>query len=85
MTLPKEPLIKRPAHCLNQRFGVFLTAMSLVIGLSACSHGPVVQEYPATASATEELSKLTTDVQSAVKTQVDVLAPKAFYEAKKGL
>ena len=49
--------------------------------LTACSSGPVVQDYPVTASAPEEISKLDADVTAARANQVDVLSPKNFQEA----
>ncbi len=53
--------------------------------LTACSSGPVVQDYPVTASAPEEISKLDADVTAARANQVDVLSPKNFQEAYESL
>ena len=51
----------------------------------ACSHGPTVQEFPNTASAQEEVSKFDADLNVALSSQVDVLSPRNFKEAKESL
>ena len=61
----------------------FLTAS--LLGLSACSHGPTVQEYPDTANAPDELQKLDVDIHAALDAQDDVLSPRSYEHAQKAL
>lgn len=51
----------------------------------ACSSGPVVQDYPVTANATEEITNLENNIKTAQGNQVDVLSPKNFKEAHEAL
>ncbi len=53
--------------------------------LAGCSHGPVTQEFPDTASATEEVQSLDRDVKAAREQQANVLAPKSFEQAQNSL
>lgn len=52
----------------------------LAISIFSCSSGPVIQEFPNTASATEEVVKLDHDIQVALNEQVNVLSPTSFKE-----
>jgi OmpA-OmpF porin, OOP family len=56
-----------------------------VLAVSACSHTPVTQEFPETASPREEVSKLEADIQIALGAQTDVLAPQNFKHARESL
>jgi OmpA-OmpF porin, OOP family len=47
-----------------------------------CSSKPVYQEFSATASPTEELSRLERDLNEATKAQANVLSPDNYEEAK---
>src|SRR4051812_45729821 len=58
-----------------------LFTAAVVIGISACSHTPVTQEFPDTASPRDEVSKLEADIQTALTAQADVLSPHNFREA----
>lgn len=62
----------------------FLLATAF-FALVACSSGPKVQDYPITANANEEISKLESDLNSAHNNQVNVLSPKNFKEAQEAL
>jgi OOP family OmpA-OmpF porin len=53
--------------------------------MTACSSGPVVQDLPATASPSEEITNLENDMKTAEGNQVSVLSPKNFKEAKDAL
>lgn len=64
----------------EKRFLTTITLTALVATAFACSHGPTLQEYPDTANAREEVTKLESDVNVARNNQVDVLAPKSFQE-----
>lgn len=71
---------------------IFLSKMpkSLILGtlllaLVSCSSKPVVQEFPITASASEEIQNLERDLNSARTTQVNALSPKNFDEAVESL
>ena len=62
------------------------TALAITLAtLSACSHGPIVQEYPPTANATEEVQKLNSEMQAALMDQMNILAPNSFERAQKSL
>lgn len=50
-----------------------------------CSSGPVYQEFPDTASPTEELVKLETEINDARKAQAHMLSPDNFAEADEAL
>ncbi|MEO5969396.1 MAG: OmpA family protein [Bdellovibrionia bacterium] len=54
----------------------------LVIGVAACSNGPLVQEIANTASPTEEIKSLDTDLHTAYAKQVNVLSPTNYKEAE---
>ena len=54
-------------------------------GIMACSHTAVKQEFPATASAVEEIQKFDTDMMTASSQQVNVLSPVHFQEAQSAL
>jgi len=60
---------------MNMVFGFLITAVF------ACSHGPVVQDFPDTASAKDEVSKLKVSLAEAKENQVDILALTYFKEA----
>ncbi len=62
-----------------------ISAALIVVGFAACSHGPVVNEFPDTASATEEIHRLDSDLLAARISQSDVLAPSSFEEAQEAL
>ena len=62
-----------------------LLMTAALTALTACSSGPVVQDFPVTASPSEEISKLDGDIASARTNQVDVLSPKNFKEAHEAL
>ncbi len=70
----------------NSKTSLCMIATILLTGiLSACSHGPTVEEYADTANPTVEVSSLNSDLTTAITNQVDVLAPRNFQEAKKSL
>lgn len=62
-----------------------LLMATVLTAAAACSSGPVVQDYPVTASATEEVTNLENNVKTAQANQVDVLSPKNFKEANEAL
>lgn len=57
----------------------------LTISVIGCSSGPKIQEFPASASAADEIERLSADIVDAKNSQVDVLAPKSFNVAEKSL
>ncbi len=63
---------------------MLLTATFLT-AFVGCSSGPVVQDYPATASPGEEITNLENDIKTAQSNQVDVLSPNNFKEASEAL
>ncbi|MFA6238669.1 MAG: OmpA family protein [Bacteriovorax sp.] len=58
---------------------------SILFAFTACSSGPVVQDYPKSALPTEEIAKLEEDIHIAQRSQVDLLSPKNFKEAHDAL
>jgi OmpA-OmpF porin, OOP family len=58
------------------------TLLIMLATLAACSTKPPVQNFPDTASATEELRKFNEDLAAAKKNQVDVLSPENFKDAE---
>jgi outer membrane protein OmpA-like peptidoglycan-associated protein len=62
-----------------------LLMATVLTAAAACSSGPVVQDYPVTANATEEITTLENNVKTAQANQVDVLSPKNFKEANEAL
>src|SRR5688500_11785580 len=62
---------------------LFTTAV--VLGISACSHTPVTQDCPDTASTREEVTKLEADMNIALAAQADVLSPNNFGKAQESL
>lgn len=56
--------------------------VALGLALSACSQRPIVQEFPNTASAREEVERLESDMAAAKLIQMDVFAPKSYSSAK---
>ncbi len=56
--------------------------VALLGGLTGCSHGPLVQEYAATASPAEEMTRLDADMNLAIQKQVDALSPNHFSDAR---
>ncbi|MEA9357674.1 OmpA family protein [Bacteriovorax sp. PP10] len=62
-----------------------LLMATVLTAAAACSSGPVVQDYPVTANATEEVTNLENNVKTAQANQVDVLSPKNFQEANEAL
>lgn len=69
----------------KKNFGKIILSAALIASLGACSSGPQVQEFANSASPTEELQRLSTDVQAAKNQQTDVLAPSDFQDAEKSL
>ena len=59
---------------------LFMT--TIIALLPACSHGPAVQDFPDTASARDEVTKLDSDMAAAIGNQVNVLAPTSFKKAE---
>lgn len=62
-----------------------LLLATVLTAAAACSSGPVVQDYPVTANAQEEVSNLENNIKTAQANQVDVLSPKNFKEAHEAL
>ncbi len=62
-----------------------LVIVSLFTFVIACSHTPPIQEYPDTASPTEEISKLSEDLKVAAQKQVNVLSPSNYENAEEAL
>lgn len=62
-----------------------LLLATVLTAVSACSSKPVVQDFPATANPTEEITNLEQDVKTAESGQVNVLSPKNFKEAHEAL
>lgn len=62
-----------------------LLMATVLTAVVACSSGPVVQDYPVTANATEEVTALESNIKTAQANQVDVLSPKNFEEAHEAL
>lgn len=62
-----------------------LLMASVLTAMTACSSGPTVQEFPVSASPTEEISKLENDMSTAELNQVGVLAPENFQDARDAL
>jgi OmpA-OmpF porin, OOP family len=69
----------------KNKFITVSLATILATGLSACSHGPTVQDFPATASASDEVTKFSTDVSTAQADQVDMLSPANFRHVRSAL
>jgi outer membrane protein OmpA-like peptidoglycan-associated protein len=59
-----------------------LISSFLILGLSACSGGPAIQDIPNTANPADEISKLGSEISAAMTNQVNVLAPNSFEQAK---
>lgn len=57
----------------------------LLIALSACSSKPVVQDFPITANASEEIQNLERDLNQARMSQVNALSPKNYDNAIESL
>lgn len=81
---PKALASKRK-YMLKKKMKNKLTTLTLAFGIAACSSGPKIQEFPDTANAAEELQKLSSDMQSALAAQTNVLAPTAYGEAEEAL
>ncbi len=62
-----------------------LIMATVLTAVSACSSGPVVQDFPVTANPSEEISNLESEVTLAHANQVDVLSPKNFKGAHEAL
>jgi len=62
-----------------------LLLATVLTAAAACSSGPVVQDYPVTANAQEEVTNLENNIKTAQANQVDVLSPKNFKEAHEAL
>lgn len=58
---------------------------ALMGGLTACSHGPVVQSYPETTNPYEKVQHLEKDIRAANEKQVNVLSPRNFKSAQESL
>ena len=65
-----------------QKLLLMATVLTVAIG---CSSDPVVQDYPVTANASEEVTKLENNIKAAQDNQVDVLSPNNFEEAREAL
>ncbi len=70
---------------LKIKNGIIGINLIILLGMLGCSTGPKVQEFPATANATEEIQKLGVDMQAATAAQADVLSPSAYKNAKEAL
>ncbi len=57
----------------------------ILFSLFACTQTPKVQEFPDTASPTEEVRRFEDDMRQAGNSQVDALAPNSFSKAQKAL
>ena len=57
----------------------------ILMTLTACSSELVVQEYPSTASAVDELEKFETDVIDSTAEQINILSPNTFRVVEKWL
>lgn len=68
---------------LKLQKGLVLT--TFLTAISACSSGPVVQDYPVTANPAEEIVSLENNIKVAQENQVDVLSPKNYKEAHEAL
>lgn len=62
-----------------------LLLATVLTALSACSSKPVVQDFPATANPSEEITNLENEIKTAESNQVNVLSPKNFKEAHESL
>ena len=62
-----------------------LLLATVLTALAACSSKPVVQDFPATANPTEEITNLENEVKTAESNQVNVLSPRNFKEARESL
>lgn len=62
-----------------------LLMATVLTAAAACSSGPTVQDFPATANPSEEVANLENNVKTAQANQVDVLSPKNFKEAHEAL
>jgi outer membrane protein OmpA-like peptidoglycan-associated protein len=62
-----------------------LILATVLTAAAACSSDPVVQDYPVTANAQEEVTNLENNIKTAQANQVDVLSPKNFKEAHEAL
>lgn len=62
-----------------------LILATVLTAAAACSSDPVVQDYPVTANAQEEVTNLENNIKTAQENQVDVLSPKNFKEAHEAL
>lgn len=70
--------------CTNRVFKTLFLTIA-VLSVSACSHGIAVQEFADTASPREEVTKLDTDMNTALHDQVNVLSPNNFEQAQDSL
>jgi outer membrane protein OmpA-like peptidoglycan-associated protein len=66
----------------TQRFLILATVLT---AMTACSSKPVVQDYPASAVPSEEITNLENDLKTAESNQVAVLSPKNYKEAREAL
>src|SRR4051812_44035720 len=62
-----------------------LLAVTLFIGMCACSSTPKIQEYATTSNAADELQRFATDMNFARDAQVEVLSPSAYQSADRAL
>jgi uncharacterized protein YjbJ (UPF0337 family) len=76
---------KKPEETKTKTTLSFVGAILLTGMMSACSHGPVVQEFADTANPTVEVGNLNSDINTAITNQVDVLSPKNFNEVNSSL
>ncbi|OFZ81954.1 MAG: hypothetical protein A2583_09205 [Bdellovibrionales bacterium RIFOXYD1_FULL_53_11] len=58
---------------------------TVLVGMSSCSHGPAIQDYPDTANPIDEVKKLDSDITMASQNQIDVLSPYNFSFAQESL
>lgn len=63
----------------------FAALAAFAFVLPSCSHGPAIQEFSDTASPSDEVAKLDSDMNSATALQVNVLAPRSFKKAQDSL
>jgi OOP family OmpA-OmpF porin len=62
-----------------------LGTTAALIALVSCSHAPVVQEFPDTASPSEEATRFEEQLSDALRQQVNVLSPENYAEAQDSL
>ena len=63
----------------------YMLLILIIITFWGCSNYPTIVEFPATANSADEVQKFSSDMQSALDRQIDVLSPTSYEKAQDAL